>query len=119
MENLPVEYSESTMPIRRLGILCLPGRGHLYPATALGRRLKHRGFQVTVFNRNITRSIVRVSGLLFHSLDEKDKGFVDCRSPLYDGLGPNTLDIIYDHSLLVFRQAREAIKKTGHKRTAD
>lgn len=101
---------------KRLGIFCLPGRGHLYPAIALGRHLKSNGYQVTVFNRNIARSIVTASGLDFGLIEDE---YPPCAH--YPGLassiqcpqrliGPPTLDTIYRHCLLVLRQAHRLLQ---------
>jgi zeaxanthin glucosyltransferase len=100
------------MKIKRLGIFCLPGRGHLYPASALGRSLKDRGYQVTVFNRNIARAIVNNFGLLFTPIEDRlERSVYLVKSQPPECNGPNTLDIIYDHSLLVLRHARDILSK--------
>jgi zeaxanthin glucosyltransferase len=80
----------------RLGYFCPPGRGHLYPGTALGRKLENRGFHVTVFNRSMTRSIVRASGLRFRPLAEP--AATAPRRPQRGNIrfiGPHPVDTLY------------------------
>jgi zeaxanthin glucosyltransferase len=93
---------------RRIGIFCLPGRGHLYPAIALGKRLKERGHHVIVFNRNITRGLVKNSGLAFCSIQYGTVAPGPYPESLASGIGPNTLNVIYEHSCFVLRGAYEA-----------
>jgi len=96
------------MQIKRIGIICLAGRGHLYPATALGRKLRDHGFEVTIFNRNVARSLVQAASLRFGLIQDVCSDHVDvfppqsCRGP-----GPNTLNIMFNHALLVLQYARQ------------
>jgi zeaxanthin glucosyltransferase len=48
-----------------LGILTFPGTGHLNPMCALGRRLKQRGHQVTIFQIADLEAAVQAAGLNF------------------------------------------------------
>lgn len=98
--------------VKRIGMFCLPGRGHLYPATALGARLRARGHEITVFNRSITRAIVNASGLSFVRLEDP---FVRS-APLPwpepgEEFGPNSLNVVHAHALLILRQAYDALRK--------
>lgn len=94
--------------INRLGILAPPGRGHLYPATALGRRLKKRGYQVTVFDQRTARAVVAASGLLFQAIDITDK-HSGAWAASEKMVGPRSLNVLHAHALLVLRNAYRAL----------
>jgi zeaxanthin glucosyltransferase len=97
--------------ISRLGISCLPGRGHLYPAVALGRRLVSRGYRVTVFSRAIGHSIVRDAGLDFCPIEDEE-GFPKlAKTALRAANGPNTLNVMSYHCASVFRQLGAALSE--------
>lgn len=55
----------------RIGFFTISHTGHLYPATALGRRLAARGHQVVFFNPVTAKAIIRVAGLLFYPLPKQ------------------------------------------------
>lgn len=96
--------------IKRISIACLPGRGHLYPATALGRKLVKHGYEVTILSRPITRGVVKAANLNFHGLGDPpserptEVGELNLRHN-----GPNTLTVIYAHADSVLRQARDIL----------
>lgn len=94
--------------INRLGVLAPPGRGHLYPATALGRRLKKHGYQVTVFDRRTAKAVVASAGLQFQAIDVADK-----RSRLWVEseklVGPQSLSVLRAHASLVLQNAYNAL----------
>ena len=49
----------------RLGAFCFPGTGHLYPMTALARRLEERGHSVVIFGIADSAAVVRAAGVEF------------------------------------------------------
>jgi zeaxanthin glucosyltransferase len=95
---------------RRIGFFCMPGRGHLYPGMALCRRLKSKGFDITVFGRPITRAIVGASGLSFRPL-------VDPRPRTTAGspqsarfMGAHPIDTLHAHAMLILRTASSVME---------
>jgi len=93
-----------------LGFFCLPGRGHLYPGTALGMRLEGRGFKVTVFNRPITRAIIMASGLAFRPLVDDSMLQEHSGIPENDRyIGPHPVNTIHMHAMLVLKTALRAV----------
>jgi MGT family glycosyltransferase len=54
--------------VSRIGFFTLPHTGHLYPATALGRKLAERGHEVIFFGFIVTKAIIRKAGLSLHPL---------------------------------------------------
>lgn len=97
--------------INRLGVLAPPGRGHLYPATALGRRLKKHGYQVTIFDRCTAKAVVAASGLQFRAIDVTDKrsrSWVESEKLV----GPQSLSVLRAHASLVLRNAYNALIET-------
>jgi zeaxanthin glucosyltransferase len=94
----------------RLGFFCLPGRGHLYPGTALGRHLKRRGFSVTFFNRSVAKAIVKASGLAFRSLCNSTTPSAE-RMGSYDErfIGPHPVETIHAHAMFVLKFAKSAV----------
>jgi zeaxanthin glucosyltransferase len=99
-----------TALIERLGIFCPPGRGHLHPATALGRYLKTRGYEVTVFHWRASRAAIATSGLSFKPLDSD----LESSHPLAflqneRLVGPNSLDVLDAHASLVLKQGHVAV----------
>jgi zeaxanthin glucosyltransferase len=56
----------------RFGILCFPGKGHLYPLTALGRELTTRGHEVIIFQVADVEQLVRATGLRFRQIGDQD-----------------------------------------------
>lgn len=95
--------------INRLGILAPPGRGHLYPATALGRRLKKHGYQVTVFDRCTAKAVVAASGLQFQAIDITDKHDRAWAAGSEKLVGPQSLNVLRAHASLVLRNAYNAL----------
>lgn len=60
------------MHIKRLGIVCLPSRGHLNPATTLGRHLVQRGYEVVCINLYMARGFIAKAGLEFVPIDSSE-----------------------------------------------
>ena len=56
----------------RLGFLCFPGTGHLNPLTSLGRRLRQRGHQVTIFQIADVEPLIRAAGLNFIQIGQRE-----------------------------------------------
>ncbi len=54
------------------GFLSYPAPGHLYPLTALARRLQQRGHKVTYFQVADTESFIRAAGLHYHQIGAAD-----------------------------------------------
>lgn len=91
---------------RHIGIFCLPGRGHLYPAVALGRRLEARGHRVTFFNRALAGSIVRDAGLNFQSVPDDDSQWPNAAGRIKQRWhGPNMVKVIESHALSMLKHA--------------
>jgi zeaxanthin glucosyltransferase len=98
--------------MKRFGIFCLPGRGHIYPATALGRELRDRGHRVTVFNSAITRGLIRDSGLYFQQLGGRSVSASNPRRQLpKHGGGLNTVDVMYKHATLILTHGLESLQR--------
>lgn len=96
--------------VSHLGFFCLAGRGHLYPATALGRRLRSDGFQVTMFCRPIGRAIVRASGLRFKPLfdiSHQTRSVPVEIIPRY--MGPHPIKAISTHARAVLTSGLESL----------
>ena len=55
-----------------IGVLTFPGTGHLNPITALGRRLRQRGHEVTVFQIADVEPIIREAGLNFVQIGQRE-----------------------------------------------
>lgn len=60
--------------MRRYGIFCFLGRGHLDPAIAIGRGLSARGHHVTIFHLTIAQAAIRRANLAFEPIDQQDAG---------------------------------------------
>lgn len=56
----------------RLGVFCFAGAGHLYPMTALARRLERRGHEVVFFGIADTEEKVRAAGMEFVQIGASD-----------------------------------------------
>ena len=54
------------------GFLSYPAPGHLYPLTALARRLQQRGHEVTYFQVADAEPFIRGAGLRFHQIGAAD-----------------------------------------------
>ena len=97
---------------RHIGIFCLPGRGHLYPAAALARGLKQRGFRITVFGPRVVSAIVKDAGLDFCPIG--NYAVLPQLSPaVTKHNGPNTVEVIYRHALCMLKEAPDAILQRG------
>ena len=56
----------------RLGVFCFPGTGHLYPMTALARRLEERGHKVVIFGIADSEAVVRAAGIEFAQIGAEE-----------------------------------------------
>ena len=56
----------------RLGAFCFPGTGHLYPMTALARRLEERGHRVVIFGIADSAAVVRAAGIEFAQIGAEE-----------------------------------------------
>jgi zeaxanthin glucosyltransferase len=65
-----------------IGVLTFPGTGHLNPIGALGRRLRQRGHDVTVFHIVDVEPMIRESGLNFVQIGQR--GFPKGTLPTLD-----------------------------------
>jgi zeaxanthin glucosyltransferase len=95
--------------MQRLGIISPPGRGHLYPATALGRRLKSCGFSVTVFDRITSSAVVNASGLELRAIDRPAQRPLRQRSVAARLAGPDSIKVLHEHALLVLESLFQAL----------
>jgi zeaxanthin glucosyltransferase len=96
--------------IKRIGIFCPPGRGHVHPAIALGRQLKDRGYEVTVFHWRASRAAIANSGLLFEPLDRcLPQNSAIGRPPSERSMGPSTLDVLDAHASMVLTYGQTAV----------
>jgi zeaxanthin glucosyltransferase len=89
-----------------LGFFCLPGRSHLYAATALARTLAARGFKATFFCEPECRALVTRCGLPFKALERgnhRSDGSEEASVEKY--IGPNTIKLIHSHASLVLESA--------------
>jgi zeaxanthin glucosyltransferase len=96
-----------------LGIFCLPGSGHLYPSIALGRRLRLRGHNVTVFHLPIANTLVTRAGLTFVSVgngicSSRDSAKVSIR-PARFSVGP-TISAMRKYMEIVLLEAASAVR---------
>jgi zeaxanthin glucosyltransferase len=82
----------------------------LYPALALARRLKNRGHVVTFFNRSITQSLIMSEGLSFSELSDKHVMNTEYLQPGNRHVGPNSVNILNRHALLVIHTLRSALE---------
>ena len=101
----------------RLGIVCFPGRGHLYPLTALGRELATRDHEVTVFQVPDLEPLVRATGLGFRQIGRRDFPLGTLRvldEKLSRLQGPVAMNFVFERirwsSQLVLRDAPKAIR---------
>src|SRR5262249_55529323 len=98
-------------------ILSFPATGHLHPLTALGRELKRRNHQVTVFQVADTEPLVRAAGLAFHPIGKREFPFGSL-PPLDQRLGRlqgmEALALIFQrfgcNSEMILRDAPQAIR---------
>ena len=102
------------------GILSFPGKGHLYPLTALGRELARRGHEVTVFQVPDAGPLVRAAGLSFCEigLSEFPSGSLralDARLGRLQGFA--ALKFIHErfgqNAAMLLREAPEAVRAAG------
>ena len=98
----------------RLGIFCFLGRGHLNPAAALGRRLRERGHEVTIFHLNIARAAIRRAELNFYPLDERECAAETAKSRSHDRANwMRSIRVVHEHSLRVLRDGRAGAVAIG------
>ena len=56
----------------RIGVFCFAGAGHLYPMTALARRMQRRGHELVFFGIADTEEKIRAAGLEFVQIGASD-----------------------------------------------
>src|SRR5271166_3833292 len=101
----------------RIGILSFPGRGHLYPLTALGRELATRDHEVTIFQVADVEKLVRGTGLRFHQIGRQEFPLGTLRvldEKLSRLQGPEAMNFVFErirqNSQVVLRDAPKAIR---------
>jgi zeaxanthin glucosyltransferase len=95
---------------KRIGIIAAPGRGHLYPAVALARRLVKDGFAIVVFDRNVSKAFIHSSDLEFRSIDSSEpraRGNLDGQSDW----GSNSVTPLHAHASLVLKNGQQVLKE--------
>jgi MGT family glycosyltransferase len=103
------------------GFLSYPAPGHLYPLTALARRLRQRGHQVTYFQVADAEPFVRAAGLHYHQLGAADHPPGTIRQivePLgrlkgLAGLRYTVQEMVCRDAAMVLRDAPAAVRAAG------
>jgi zeaxanthin glucosyltransferase len=97
----------------RYGLFCFLGRGHLDPGLAIGRGLRARGHEVTVFHIALAEAAVRHAGLRFVSIDHHEPAAAAApRVPDPPGRRPwlSTIEAITAHAARTLREAPAALQ---------
>ena len=104
----------------RLGVFCFPGTGHLYPMTALARRLEERGHKLVIFGIADSAAIVRASGIEFSQIgaDDYPPGTLralDQRLSELKGLATFrfTVERVRNTTRMVLRDGPRAVREAG------
>jgi zeaxanthin glucosyltransferase len=93
-----------------LGVICIPGAGHLYPAVALGRALRLRGHDVTLFSVwPGAQASVRGQGLRFGLLASR-KDYAEQGAAHFQPAKLSTASVLRLASESVLRGSCDAIK---------
>jgi MGT family glycosyltransferase len=103
------------------GLLCFPAPGHLYPLTALARRLRQRGHRVTCFQVPDAEPLARAAGLEFHPLGADDhpagtlRRLVESLGRLKGlaGLRYTIEELVCRDAAVVLRDAPDAVRAAG------
>lgn len=104
----------------RLGVFCFPGAGHIYPMTALARRLQERGHPTVFFGIADTEAQVRAAGSDFWQIGERDypRGTLrrlDQRLGELQGLKTFrfTVERVQNAARMVLREGPDAVRRAG------
>ncbi len=104
----------------RMGVFCFAGAGHLYPMTALARRLEERGHEVVFFGIADTEEKVHAAGMEFVQIGARDypKGTLaalDKRLGEMKGLKTfaSTVERVKNTTLMVLRDGPRAVRDAG------
>jgi UDP:flavonoid glycosyltransferase YjiC (YdhE family) len=97
--------------MKRFGIFCFLGRGHLDPAIAIGRALQGRGHRVTIFHLSIAESAIRRSSLGFAAIDLYDPP-ARARSTFGENnsRSATTVRAITEHAIRTIREGCAAVR---------
>jgi MGT family glycosyltransferase len=103
------------------GFLSYPAPGHLYPLTALARRLQQRGHQVTYFQVADVEPFIRAAGLEYHQIGAADHPPGTLRQiiePLgrligLAGLRYTVQELVCRDATMVLRDAPAAVRAAG------
>src|SRR5690348_3722626 len=96
--------------MRRYGLFCFLGRGHLDPGLAIGRALQARGHEVTIFHITIAEAAVRAGGLPFVPLDRGARRDSQPVAHRRARLWQPTVDAIEAHAARTLREAPDALR---------
>jgi MGT family glycosyltransferase len=115
-----VKTDKEDRSMRRIGILSFASPGHIYPLTALGRRLQSRGHEVVYFQVADLEPAVRAAGLEFRQLGREDFPPGSIRA-LHEELGRLkglaglrcALRGLIRNATMIFRDAPAAIRDEG------
>lgn len=104
----------------RLGAFCFPGTGHLYPMTALARRLGERGHNVVIFGIADSAAVVRAAGVEFVQIGAEDYPpgtlrTLDQRLSELKGLATFrfTVERVNNTACMVLRDGPRAVREAG------
>lgn len=104
----------------RMGVFCFAGAGHLYPMTALARRLEERGHEVVFFGIADTEEKVHAAGMKFVQIGARDypKGTLaalDKRLGELKGLKTfaHTVERVKNTTQMVLRDGPRAVREAG------
>jgi MGT family glycosyltransferase len=103
------------------GFLSYPAPGHLYPLTALARRLQQRGHKVTYFQVADVEPFIRAAGLPYHQIGVADQPPGTLRQivePLGQlkgiaGLRYTVEEMVCRDAAMVLRDAPAAVRAAG------
>lgn len=98
--------------MKRYGIFCFLGRGHLHPTVAIGRALRARGHDVTIFHLTIAQAAIQKANLAFEAIDQMEVGPVS--NPGTGDRGHRwapTVNAISEHAVRTLREGRGALAR--------
>jgi MGT family glycosyltransferase len=107
--------------VSHFGFLSYPAPGHLYPLTALARRLQQRGHQVTYFQVADVEPFIRAAGLPFQQIGAADHPWGTLRriiEPLsrlkgIAGLRYTIQELVCRDAAMLLRDAPAAVRAAG------
>ena len=104
----------------RLGVFCFPGTGHLYPMTALARRLEEHGHKVVIFGIADSAAAVRAAGIEFVQIGTEDYPLgtlrtLDQKLSELKGLATFrfTVERVKNTTKMVLRDGPRAVREAG------